>query len=128
MAHIRQLRPDSGLGSQAKDVITFYVVPFYHLCGFRTGYCREAGPNRVFRASRFVPQVAGFRRAPVQIKAIETDDLVTEQVIVGNMAALIGKLDIRKQDFKETKSSFFCLLICTTGHRFLASSSANEGD
>ena len=46
--------------------------------------------------------------------------MVTEQVIVGNMAALIGKLDIRKQDFKETKSSFFSLLICTSIHRILA--------
>ena len=35
------------------------------------------------------------------MKATKKDVLVAEQVIVGNMAALIGKLDIRKQDFKE---------------------------
>ena len=56
----------------------------------------------------------------VQIKRLDKDDVITEQVIVGNMAALIGKLDIRKQDFKETKSSFFSLLICTSIHRILA--------
>ena len=37
--------------------------------------CKTGGANRLFRLPRFIPQAAGFRRAPVQIKAIEHDDL-----------------------------------------------------
>ena len=36
----------------------------------------KVGATRPFQLPRFVPQVAGPRRAPLQIEAIETDDLL----------------------------------------------------
>ena len=56
------------------------------------------GSNRLFQLPRFVPQAAGFRRAPVPIKGTESGALVGSEVLRVREEGAEGAADMGVDD------------------------------